>query len=76
MFKDKRSFTYLKGDIMNSNMGSTDRILRLVIGVAAIATGVYYQSWWAAIGLIPLLTSFIGWCPLYAPFKFSTRKTN
>ena len=61
---------------MNSNMGSTDRIFRLVIGVAAIAAGLYYQSWWGAVGLIPLLTSFIGWCPLYAPFKFSTRKAS
>ncbi len=55
-------------------MGSTDRILRFILGVGIIAVGVYYQSWWGAIGLIPLLTSLIGWCPAYFPFKISTKK--
>jgi predicted RND superfamily exporter protein len=59
---------------MKSNMGNIDRTLRIIVGIIAIALGLYFKSWWGAVGLIPLLTSFIGWCPLYAPFKISTRK--
>ncbi len=58
---------------MNQNVGKADKTLRIIVGVAAIAAGIYFQSWWGALGLIPLATSFMGWCPLYAPFKISTR---
>ena len=61
---------------MKKNMGKADKYLRLVIGIVAIALGIYFQSWWGAIGIIPLLTSFIGWCPAYAPFGFSTISKN
>lgn len=65
---------------MKSNMGSADKIFRIV---AAIAIGVLYYfnviSGTLAIvlgvvALIFIVTSFINFCPLYAPFKFSTRK--
>lgn len=59
---------------MKSNMGNIDRILRGVVGVVIIAVGFYYNSWWGVIGLIPLLTALTSWCPMYVPFKFSTRK--
>lgn len=57
---------------MTRNIGSTDRILRVVAGLAIIAAGVYFGSWWGLIGLIPLGTAAIGWCPAYAPFGIST----
>ena len=57
---------------MKCNMGKADRIVRFVLGVVILVVGYYYQSWWGLIGLIPLGTSLIGWCPAYAPFKFST----
>jgi len=56
-------------------MGKTDRIIRTVLGAAIIIAGVYFQSWWGVIGLIPLGTAAIGWCPAYLPFGISTRKT-
>jgi hypothetical protein len=59
---------------MKANMGSIDRILRGILGVIIIGVGFYYNSWWGAIGLIPLLTALTSWCPGYVPFKFSTRK--
>lgn len=59
---------------MKANMGKTDKIIRVILGIAIVALGVYFKSWWGAIGLIPLLTATISWCPLYAPFKISTRK--
>ena len=59
---------------MKLNMGKLDRSLRVVLGLFILAVGMIYQSWWGLIGLVPLGTAFIGWCPLYAPFKFSTRR--
>ena len=60
---------------MKKNVGKNGRIFRLFLGVAIIAVGLYYQSWWGAIGLVLLLTAAINWCPLYVPFKISTNKS-
>jgi hypothetical protein len=57
---------------MQKNIGQTDKIVRIVIGVALIVTGVINQSWWGAVGIVPLLTAFIGYCPLYTVLKIST----
>jgi phosphate/sulfate permease len=59
---------------MKQNVGTLERIIRAIIGIAIIAAGVYYQSWWGAIGAIPLLTAIIGWCPPYALLGLSTAK--
>ncbi|MDF1570726.1 MAG: DUF2892 domain-containing protein [Bacteroidales bacterium] len=59
---------------MKKNMGKTDRWVRGIIGLAIIATGIYFQSWWGLIGIIPLATSLISTCPLYLPLGLSTRK--
>lgn len=59
---------------MKCNMSKTDRIIRTIIGLAAIAAGVYFQSWWGALGLIPIGISILGVCPLYYPFGFSSCK--
>lgn len=56
-------------------MGKTDRIIRTIVGVIIVAAGVYFQSWWGLVGLIPLGTAAVGWCPAYWPFNFSTNKT-
>ncbi len=60
---------------MKKNIGKTDKIIRVIIGVVIIALGIVYQSWWGLIGFVPLITALISWCPLYVPFKMSTRKT-
>jgi hypothetical protein len=57
---------------MKCNVGKTDRIIRLVAGVVIIIIGLYFQSWWGIIGIIPLLTAALGWCPLYIPLGIST----
>ncbi|MBD3644467.1 MAG: DUF2892 domain-containing protein [Alcanivorax sp.] len=59
---------------MKTNVGNADRTLRLVAGVTIIALGVVFQSWWGAIGLIPLFTGTTRWCPVYLPFGISTCK--
>jgi hypothetical protein len=58
---------------MTRNMGTIDRALRAVVGVALVAlaaTGTI--GVWGWIGLVPLATAAIGWCPAYAPFGIST----
>lgn len=59
---------------MKRNIGSIDRRIRLVAGVVLLVLGIVFQSWWGLVGLIPLATGLIRWCPLYAPFKISTTK--
>jgi hypothetical protein len=57
---------------MKRNMGGLDRGVRAVLGLAVIGVGLYFRSWWGALGLLPLLTAVIGWCPGYLPFGIST----
>ena len=51
---------------MEKNVGGIDRNLRIIVGIAIIAAGVVYESWWGAVGLIPITTALLGWCPPYA----------
>ena len=53
-------------------MGKSDKTFRLILGSIIIVLGIFFQSWWGAIGIIPILTSVINWCPLYVPFGIST----
>lgn len=57
---------------MKKNVGGADKIFRIILGIVIIAVGLYYNSWWGAIGIIPLLTGLIGRCGLYYPFGVST----
>ncbi|WP_420629109.1 YgaP family membrane protein [Candidatus Leptofilum sp.] len=65
---------------MKQNMGSADRIIRVVLAVAvAVLYFTNLISGTAAIilgilAIVFLLTSVVGFCPLYAPFKLSTKK--
>ena len=57
---------------MTCNMGGGDRIFRAIVGIAVLGAGYYFQSWWGLIGLIPLGTALVRWCPMYVPFGCST----
>ena len=59
---------------MKCNVGKTDRIIRVILGAGIIAIGVYLKSWWGVIGVIPIITAAIGWCPAYLPFGISSCK--
>ncbi|VAW30047.1 hypothetical protein MNBD_BACTEROID07-1597 [hydrothermal vent metagenome] len=59
---------------MKQNVGSTDKIIRIILGIVIAAVGYYYKSWWGLIALLPLLTALISFCPLYPIFKISTKK--
>jgi hypothetical protein len=59
---------------MNCNVGSADKIVRYIIGVVILLTGFAFKNWLGLIGLIPIVTAFVGWCPLYLLFKINTNK--
>jgi len=60
---------------MKKNVGSVDRLLRLIVGAAIVVWGVYAENWWGLVGLVPLMTGLLNWCPVYLPFKLSTIKS-
>lgn len=60
---------------MKVNVGSTDRMLRIIAGIVIIALGVYFQSWWGIIGLVPLLTGLFRFCPLYTMLGMNSCKS-
>jgi hypothetical protein len=52
--------------MLAKNVGSIDRILRIVVGLGLISlVFVGPQTPWGWVGIVPLLTAFIGFCPLY-----------
>lgn len=65
---------------MKANMGTTDRTIRILAALAVAAlyfTGTISGTVAIVLGIIAIafvLTSFVGWCPAYAPFGLSTRK--
>jgi hypothetical protein len=56
------------------NLGQADRMLRAVLGIIGLSL-VYVgpQTAWGYLGLVPLITAAIGYCPLYALLGISTR---
>lgn len=56
-----------------NNVGNIDRIVRIVLGLALIAAGFYFQSLIIGlIAIIPLGTALLGTCPIYSIFGLST----
>ncbi len=59
---------------MKKNIGTADRLIRVIVGIAIILVGIVNQSWWGLIGIVPLFTALGGTCLLYLPFGISTSK--
>ena len=60
---------------MAKNMGSTDRIIRAIAGIALIVVGVILRGgFWAAfaVGIVLLGTSTISFCPIYAALGWNS----
>ncbi|WP_076791078.1 DUF2892 domain-containing protein [Chlorobium sp. KB01] len=57
---------------MNKNIGKYDKGIRIIIGISIIFIGILNQSWWGAIGLMPIVTALSGFCPLYTLLKVSS----
>jgi len=57
---------------MEKNVGNLDRTIRIVFGAAILLAGLYAQSWFGLIGIIPIATGLWGRCPAYTPFGINT----
>lgn len=59
---------------MKCNVGTVDRLLRIILGLIIAILGVVFDSWWGLVGIIPLATGIFQFCPMYLPLKISTMK--
>jgi len=63
---------------MNVNVGTIDRVLRIIAGIALLAFALGYLfpgtgwNWVGWIGVVPILTAVFGFCPLYTMLGMST----
>ncbi len=61
---------------MKKNIGSWERTFRIIAGLFILTlTFMGPKTPWAYLGIVPLATGLIGWCPPYALFGFSTCKS-
>lgn len=61
---------------MKMNVGVAEKVIRVIAGIVLIAlayTGTL--GVWAYVGIVPLLTGLLGWCPLYSLLNINTSKT-
>ena len=66
--------------MFKTNESMADRIVRVILGIVLLVlgwAGIVGGGWglfFKIIGFVPLLTGLVGFCPLYALFKFATKK--
>jgi hypothetical protein len=62
--------------MFTTNEGTADRVVRILIGLVALGLFFFGPAWgmrWLLlVGLVPLVTGLVGWCPLYAVLGVST----
>jgi hypothetical protein len=62
---------------MKKNTCGADRIIRVIAGIAILSLAFAGpQTPWAYLGIVPLATGIIGWCPPYSLLGFSTCKSS
>lgn len=58
---------------MNANVGSIDRSIRILIGATLIGLALFgVIGAWGWLGVIPLATGIVRFCPAYLPFGLRT----
>jgi hypothetical protein len=57
---------------MTTNVGTVDRALRVILGLVLLGLAVFGGQWWGWIGVVPLATAFMGFCPAYRLIGLST----
>ena len=60
---------------MKKNVGQVDRWIRIIVGVALLSLILFLSGgirWIGLIGLIPLITGLVGYCPIYSLLKIKT----
>jgi len=66
-----------RDDIMSANVGPTDRAVRIVVGLLLLSAILFVDGpnrWWGLLGLVPLTTAWLRWCPAYVPLGIRTTK--
>ncbi len=62
---------------MQCNVGKTDKLLRIGAGIALLGLGASgVIGWWGLIGVVPLATGLLNWCPAYTLLGIKTCKTD
>ncbi len=59
---------------MTYNIGTVDKLIRIIIGIGMILTGIILKNVNGLIGIIPLVTGICGYSPTYSALRISTRK--
>jgi hypothetical protein len=59
---------------MKSNVGGIDRVVRILVGAALIGWTFVGGPVWAWVGVVPLVTALVGFCPVYPLVGVSTAK--
>ncbi len=59
---------------MKANVGTVDMIIRILVGVVLIGLALAGTiGWWGYIGIVPLVTGLLKYCPLYSILGISTK---
>ena len=57
---------------MKLNVGGIDRVIRILAGVGLVGWAATGGPVWAWIGVVPLATGLLGWCPAYTLFGMNS----
>ncbi len=57
---------------MKCNVGRTDKVVRMILALVIGALGIYFKSWWGLLGILPLVTGLISFCPVYTILGLNT----
>jgi hypothetical protein len=57
---------------MQCNIGKKDQALRILAGLAIIGAGALMGSWFALIGIVPIITGVLRFCPAYTLLQMNT----
>lgn len=68
-------FIMKEGNLMKQNVGRVDRWVRIAVGVVLLSLLIFVSGparWFGLIGLVPLITGILGYCPIYSLLKMRT----
>ncbi|HLS22563.1 MAG TPA: DUF2892 domain-containing protein [Pseudogracilibacillus sp.] len=64
---------------MKANVGTVDRVVRLIVGVILLALFFLIEGnlrYIGLIGIIPIITALVSFCPLYSLLRINTRRSS
>lgn len=57
---------------MKKNVGTIDKVVRILLGIIIAALGYYFQTWWGLLAIIPFATAFLSFCLFYPLLGITT----